>query len=385
MRERLNAARRAFAKKRGAIPRGGEPLVLFGLLMLVPQVSYFDNPWLVMFFLVGLYAVLGFGLNVVVGFAGLLDLGYVAFFAAGAYALAILSSYGSPLHINLSFWLVIPMAVGIGALIGVLLGLPVLPLRGDYLAIVTLGFGEIIRIVLTNSEGLTNGAQGISAISTPSIVVRDIGLDKEVWYYFIVIAAFAVAIVTMRLRDARVGRAWEAIREDEDVAAAMGIDVVRYKLMAFATGAAIGAFGGAIYASFYGFINPSAFSLQVSIDVLAVVIIGGMGSIRGVVFGAFILKGIPELLQFKETADLLERLGWLRDGINRLVDGVNTLTAAHIGDLPPADTWGQEIADRRFIIFGALLVAIMILRPAGLFPSRRRQLEFAGAHEADDG
>ena len=286
------------------------------------------------------------------------------------------------MDISLNFWFVLPLAVVVGACAGLLLGLPVLPLRGDYLAIVTLGFGEIIRILLVNMENVTAGAQGISAISTPNVGLRNID-NPESWYYFIVIAAAAVAFVTTRLRDSRVGRAWEAIREDEDVAAAMGVNTTKYKLMAFAMGAAIGAFGGALYASQYSFVNPSAFTLQVSVNVLALVIIGGMGSTSGVVFGAFILVGLPDILQFRQTEDLLGNLEFVRGALNGAVNGVNLLLPWDLGEVPPAETWGEELADKRFILYGALLVAIMVLRPAGLFPSKRRELEFEHPAESD--
>ena len=348
---------------------------LLAALFVVPFIPFFDETWLRVFFLVGLYVMLGLGLNVVVGFAGLLDLGYVAFFAVGAYTLAIFSSASSPLDLHVNFWLVLPLAMVIGATAGLLLGFPVLPLRGDYLAIVTLGFGEIVRVLIVNMDNLTGGAQGISAISTPSLAFRHVD-NPTSWYYFIVIAAALVAFCTTRLSDSRVGRAWEAIREDEDVAAAMGIDTIKYKLMAFASGAAIGAVGGVLYASQFSFVNPSAFTLQISVNVLALVIIGGMGNTTGIIFGAFILVGLPDIMQFRETADFLGRFEFLRSGINHLIDALNTLSPWDLGALPAADTWGTEIADKRFIIYGALLVAIMVLRPAGLFPSKRRELEF---------
>ncbi len=356
-------------------PSWARTIALLAALLIVPFIPFFDEPWLRVFFLVGLYVMLGLGLNVVVGFAGLLDLGYVAFFAVGAYTLAIFSSASSPLDLSINFWLVLPLAMIVGATAGLLLGFPVLPLRGDYLAIVTLGFGEIVRVLIVNMDNVTAGAQGISAISTPSLAFRHVD-NPTSWYYFIVLAAALVAFCTTRLGDSRVGRAWEAIREDEDVAAAMGINTIKYKLMAFASGAAIGAVGGVLYASQFSFVNPSAFTLQISVNVLALVIIGGMGSTTGIIVGAFILVGLPDILQFRETADLLGRLEFLRSGVNHLIDGLNALSPWDLGALPAADTWGTEIADKRFIIFGALLVAIMVLRPAGLFPSKRRELEF---------
>ncbi len=347
---------------------------VIAFFFFIPVIPFFTDPWLRVLFLVGLFSILGFGLNIVVGFAGLLDLGYVAFFATGAYLFGLMSSPASPFDITLNFWLVLTLALAVGGGVGLLLGLPVLPLRGDYLAIVTLGFGEIVRIFLINARGITNGSQGLSAIDTPPLVFRDID-DPRAWYYFVLILAIVVAWVTIRLRDARIGRAWEAIREDEDVAAAMGINTVKYKLMAFAIGAAIGSLGGVMFASFIGFINPTSFSLQVSINVLALVVIGGLGNAKGVVLGAFILIGVPEILQFDDTAEFLDRFSWLSDGLNSLVDALNAALPFEIGKFPPANEWGTIIADKRFIIYGALLVAIMGLRPKGIFPAKRRMIE----------
>lgn len=343
---------------------------------------WLSDVWVQMLVFVTLFIVLGLGLNVVVGFAGLLDLGYVAFFAAGAYTMGLLTSPGSPIDASLNFWLILPLGVLIAAGVGLLLGLPVLPLRGDYLAIVTLGFGEIIRLFLINRDDLTRGSQGLAAIPRPEL--GGFAIDSFTrWYYFVLVAAILVGLATARLRDSRIGRAWEAIREDEDVAAAMGVNTTKYKLLAFATGAAIGGLGGVIYASFIGFINPAAFSLQVSIDVLAIVIIGGMGSTPGVIVGSLVLIGIPRILQFRETSDLLARLEWLRDALNAVVGGIDAITPGSIGRLPEASTWGAQLADdTRFVIFGALLVLIMVLRPSGLLPSRRRRLEFAHEESA---
>ncbi len=358
----------------GRLPGAARWPLFLALVAMLPFLL--SDVWIQMLFFVGLFIVLGLGLNVVVGFAGLLDLGYVAFFAAGAYSLGIMTSPGSPFDLDMNFWLVLPLGVLIAASFGVLLGLPVLPLRGDYLAIVTLGFGEIIRLFLVNREDVTAGSQGLSAIARPEIGSFQIETFTH-WFYFILIAAVIVGFIASRLRDSRIGRAWEAIREDEDVAAAMGVNKVKYKLMAFAIGASVGGLGGVLYASFIGFINPAGFSLQVSIDVIAVVIIGGMGSTPGVILGSLVLIGFPRILQFKETADFLGKFEWLRDGLNGIVAAFDTVIPGSIGRLPAASEWGRELADdTRFIIFGALLVAIMVLRPEGLVPSRRRQLEF---------
>lgn len=352
------------------------PVAAIPAFALVPVFPFFTDAWLRVFFLVGLYVLLGLGLNIVVGFAGLLDLGYVAFFAAGAYLMGIFTSPQSPVGLQLDFWFILPLSIVLGALVGLLLGLPVLPLRGDYLAIVTLGFGEIIRILLVNLRGITNGSQGLAAIQKPPVPGWQTIDDPWQWYYVILIVAVLVAFLSARLRDARIGRAWEAIREDEDVAAAMGIDTVKYKLLAFATGAAVGSVGGVLFASYIGFINPTSFTLQVSINVLAVVIIGGMGNTWGVVLGAFILIGVPELLQFRETTDALERLGWLRTILDAPFAALDAIAPFSVWRVPEPETWGRLVADKRFILYGALLVAVMVLRPGGIFPSRRRKLEF---------
>jgi len=279
---------------------------------------------------VGIYVLLGLGLNIVVGLAGLLDLGYVAFFAIGAYTVALLTA-PTPHNLLWNFWIVLPIGIVLAALTGILLGIPVLRMRGDYLAIVTLGFGEIIRI-LSKSDLLTDfsgGPKGVPNIGGPSIFgiqFNDIG-----FVYLIIAAVLLIIFVTTRLQDSRVGRAWIAMREDETVAQAMGINTLRHKLLAFAIGAAFAGLGGAIFASRNQFTGPEDFNLMVSINVLCIVIVGGMGSIPGVIAGAFALKGLPEVL--------------------------------------------RELENYRVMFFGALLVVMMILRPEGLIPSKRRRLE----------
>jgi len=241
---------------------------------------------------------------------------------------------------------------------GVLLGIPVLPLRGDYLAIVTLGFGEIIQIIVLNATRLTGGTQGLYQIDKPSIGPY-VFKDAAAMYMLAVVAAFIAAFLAMRLLHSRVGLAWEAIREDEDVAEAMGINTTAYKLLAFAIGAALGGLGGAVFAGQIGAFTPDEFNLFVSINVLALVIIGGMGSIPGVVMGSVVLLGLPDVLRLPPT----------------------TILVFH---LPSA--WQSAVArvsDYRLIAYGALLVIVVILRPAGFVPSRRRQLEFAQAAAPD--
>ena len=282
----------------------------------------------------GIYVLLAVGLNVVVGFAGLLDLGYIAFFAIGAYTTAYFTDK-LPVHppFTLNPFLVFPIAVGAALLAGVILGGPTLRLRGDYLAIVTLGFGEIVRIVAVNSDSITNGPQGAFGIPHFSAFGYHWTLDSLPYYYLLLVVVALVVFFFRRLDDSRVGRAWAAIREDEVAAAASGIPTLKFKLLAFAIGASTSGFAGVIYASKVGFINPDNFPLLLSILVLTMVIFGGMGSIYGVILGAAVLGWLPNYLR----------------------------------DYVPAQD--------RFIYFGALLIVMMIFRPEGLLPSRRRSRE----------
>lgn len=286
---------------------------------------------------VGLYILMGLGLNIVVGYAGLLDLGYVAFFAIGAYVMAVLTSTGE-LGLGLNFWLAVPFSI-LGAVIaGVILGVPVLQMRGDYLAIVTMGFGEIIRILVLSDalRPYIGGAQGI--LSVPKISVLGLRLAGPVQLlYLIVLACLLAVFISRRLADSRIGRAWMAIREDEDVAEAVGIGLVKHKLMAFAAGAAFAGLSGAIFATKLGSVFPHSMKLEVSIWVLCLIIVGGMGSIPGVAVGALFMMGLPELL--------------------------------------------RTFAEYRLLFYGAILVVMMLVRPEGLWPeeSRRREL-----HAADE-
>ena len=304
----------------------GVLLVLLALLPLVLD-QYGSFTWGT----VGIYVMLGVGLNIVVGLAGLLDLGYVAFFAIGSYTVALLTA-PQPHGIMMSFWLAVPIGVVLAAASGVLLGIPVLRMRGDYLAIVTLGFGEIIRI-LSKSDvltGFTGGPRGVRAVGGPSLF----GLNLNNAFYFLYLIIFGIILVvflTVRLQSSRVGRAWMAMRDDEDVAQAGGIYTLKYKLLAFAVGAAFAGLSGVIFASRNKFTGPEDFTLLVSINVLCLVIVGGMGSIPGVVMGAAVLKYLPEVL--------------------------------------------RELDEYRMLAFGTLLVAMMILRPEGIWPSKRRRME----------
>jgi ABC-type branched-subunit amino acid transport system permease subunit len=280
---------------------------------------------------IGIYVLLGLGLNIVVGLAGLLDLGYVAFFAIGAYTTALLTA-PEPHHLLINFWITIPLGILLAAVAGVLLGIPVLRMRGDYLAIVTLGFGQIIGILLKSDilTPFTGGPKGVSAVGGPVLFGKPFASDID-FVYLILLAVMLIIFVTNRLQNSRIGRAWEAMREDESVARAMGINILTTKLLAFAIGAAFAGLGGVLFAARNQFTGPEDHNLMVSINVLALVIVGGMGSIPGVIAGAFVLKGLPEIL--------------------------------------------RELENYRVLAFGALLVAMMIIRPAGLIPSSRRKLD----------
>jgi branched-chain amino acid transport system permease protein len=285
-----------------------------------------------------IYVVLGLGLNIVVGLAGLLDLGYVAFYAVGAYSYALLN-----VHFGLGFWAAIPVGMAIGALFGILLGIPVLRLRGDYLAIVTLGFGEIIRLVLENWNGLSYGPSGIANIPRPSLPGVDLNLQQAtiyMYYLMIGLVLFTVFVVN-RLQNSRLGRSWLALREDDIACQAMGIDRMKTKLAAFALGATWAGMVGVIFAAKTTFINPASFTLWESIIILSIVVFGGMGSITGVILGALVLILLPEYL--------------------------------------------RAFSEYRMLLFGATMVLMMVFRPQGIITNVRRRYEFHAADEAAGG
>jgi branched-chain amino acid transport system permease protein len=336
------------------------------LLMLLPFITdeLLGRGWVRIIDFALLFIMLALGLNIVVGFAGLLDLGYVAFFAVGAYTYALLASPQLGLH--LPFWIILPIGALVACLFGALLGAPTLKLRGDYLAIVTLGFGEIIRIFLNNLNApinITNGAQGISQIDPMRLGEFSFNRTQEFFgiafpsvhlhYYLFLAFTLLVIIVTSRLQNSRLGRAWMAIREDEIAAAAMGLNTRNIKLLAFVMGASFGGIAGGLFAGFQGFVSPESFSLMESVMILCMVVLGGMGNIGGVVLGGVLLIILPEAL---------------RNGAG------------------PLQQWllGKVIIDpesMRMLMFGVALIVVMLWRPAGLWPSsvRRRELE------ADDG
>lgn len=341
----VEAGRRWWAGRSAAVRR-----VLVALaLVLAAAVPVGLKPYWqgVLFYPVGLYVLLALGLNVVVGKAGLLDLGYVAFYAVGAYTTAKLTTAQ-----GLSAWEALPLAIVLAAAAGVALGAPTLRLRGDYLAIVTFGFGEIAHIVAQNSPSLGD-ARGIANIPHPAGGFR---LDPLPYYELVLVAIVATVVMTRRLDRSRVGRAWAAIREDEDAAEAMGVATFRMKLWAFAVGAAVGGAGGWLYASRVSFINPDNFLFFLSLIILSAVVLGGMGSIAGVVAGAFAIAFIPEYLRDAAAGETITR-------------GLNALIGGNAGD----------ITEYRVLLFGIALVAMVVFRPQGLLPESRRAAELGKA------
>jgi branched-chain amino acid transport system permease protein len=353
-------------RRRGkAIPPkawAGVALVAVALALLPFVAALAGQAWVRILNFAMIYIMLALGLNIVVGFAGLLDLGYIAFYAVGAYMYALLSS--PHFNIHLPFWVILPLGSGLACIFGVLLGAPTLKLRGDYLAIVTLGFGEIVRIFMNNLNApvnLTNGPQGINLIDPFRIGGFSFAQAEQIagipfsgpqkYYYLLLLFTIGVIVINLRLQNSRLGRAWEAVREDEVAAKAMGINTRNIKLLAFAMGASFGGIAGGIFSATQQFVSPESFGLLESIIVLAMVVLGGMGNIPGVILGAILLTLLPEVL--RSTMEPLQ----------------NAL-------------FGRVLLDAetvRLLVFGIALVAIMLFRPAGLWPSavRKRELETA--------
>jgi branched-chain amino acid transport system permease protein len=283
--------------------------------------------------LLGIYCILCVGLNVTIGYTGLLDLGFMAFYAIGAYTAALLSIKGVP------FWAILPITLFLGGFIRYLIGAPVLRLRGDYLAIVTLAFGEIVRLVANNFDQLTNGPKGLPRVGERIAEIRLFSMvfrDDIQFYYLILFFLFCAIIVSYRLERSRIGRALVAIREDELAAQLSGINVARIKSVAFVISGMFGALAGTIYVHWIGFVSPEMFTFWESVFLVSMIVIGGMGNIAGVILGVFLLVGVPEILR-------------------------------------PA--LGTKFVDYRMIIFGAVMIAVIIFRPQGILPSKRRSLE----------
>jgi branched-chain amino acid transport system permease protein len=312
------------------------PKVIFLLiLILLPLAVYRSGNYYAIHVagLLGIYCILCIGLNITIGYTGLLDLGFTAFYAIGAYSAALLSIKGVP------FWLILPIALLIGGFIRYLIGAPVLRLRGDYLAIVTLAFGEIVRLVANNFDQLTNGPKGLPRVGERIAEIRLFSMvfkEDIQFYYLILFFLICTIIVTYRLERSRIGRALVAIREDELAAQLSGINVARIKSVAFVLSGLFGALAGTIYVHWIGFISPEMFTFWESVFLVSMIVIGGMGNISGVILGVFLLAGIPEILR-------------------------------------PA--LGTRFVDYRMIIFGAVMTAVIIFRPQGILPSKRRSLE----------
>lgn len=309
--------------------------VLLGFALIFPLV--FDTYQSTIMISALIYVVLGLGLNISVGLAGLLDLGYVAFFGVGAYSYALLNH-----HFGLGFWTVLPVGGILGCLFGIVLGFPILRLRGDYLAIVTLGFGMIFKVVMENWDALSFGPSGIANIDRPGLFGIDMNINGSTTYIYYIMVAMVVftILITMRLRNSRIGRAWIALREDEIACVAMGIDMARTKLSAYALGAFWAGMVGVLFAAKTTFINPASFTFMESAIILSIVVLGGMGSILGVILGAFILILLPEYL--------------------------------------------RAFSEYRMLAFGAAMVLMMIFRPQGIISNIRQKYEYKGLKEETD-
>jgi branched-chain amino acid transport system permease protein len=342
----------------------GVALIAVTLLALPFALASVGTAWVRITNFAILFSLLALGLNIVVGFAGLLDLGYIAFYAVGAYTYALLAS--PHFNVHLPWWAILPIGAAVACIFGVLLGTPTLKLRGDYLAIVTLGFGEIIRIFLNNlSEpfNLTNGPKGISTIDAIHVMGIDFGNMTRIgglavsgtikYYYFLLAVLIVVIVVNLRLQDSRIGRAWEAIREDELAARSMGINTRNMKLLAFAMGASFGGVAGGMFSAIQGFISPESFVLTESVMVLSMVVLGGMGNVWGVILGAILLSFVPEVLRY--TVEPVQR--WM---------------------------FGRALVDPeviRMLLFGLAMVVMMLFRPAGLLPSALRKRELVAPED----
>jgi branched-chain amino acid transport system permease protein len=366
-------------------------VLLIMLIVVMPLVGIFNTAYLELAIQISIFAGLALGLNIVVGFAGLLDLGYVAFFAVGAYSWGMFTSSADTVF-NINGWLVpgwafyvfVLIAIVVTAIVGILLGLPVLRLRGDYLAIVTLGFGEMIKVLARNADSpinFTNGSQGLHNIGKPPLpgfasdftsaisgalhirMENPTAVSQQLLFYFIGISVLVlVIIVSRRLQQSPIGRAWAAIREDEVAAIAMGVPLVRMKLLAFAMGASFAGAIGVLFAAKQTFIDPKSFELLKSITILAMIIVGGMGNIKGVILGGIIVT----LLNLHILTNISLQLNALKN-----IDFIVPIINFPIRSIP------QQLEPAKYqpFVFGLILVLMMIFRPAGLLPSARRKLE----------
>jgi branched-chain amino acid transport system permease protein len=355
------------ADRQNSLRKAGIFFVVFAVMFLYPFLDRaLEINRIGSFMSIFVFLILAMGLNIVVGYAGLLDLGYAAFFAIGAYSIAFMTSPASTFvqrgwipEFFQQFWPAMAVSWAVAAIFGVLLGVPTLRLRGDYLAIVTLGFGEIVPNFFYNAENITNGTRGVNPIAKPGeidLFGYDLAFgatNQRHWYWLMLFVGLLSVFLINRLYNSRLGRSWVAIREDEIAAASMGVNLVRTKLWAFALGASFSGFAGSVYASAFQYVHPSQFDFSVSVMILSMVILGGLGNIYGVIFGGLLIASFDRIL-----AEVL------RDPVQSFGDsiGINWL-AKH------------DLTTDRLLVFGLALVLMMLLRPEGLFPSAQRKQE----------
>jgi branched-chain amino acid transport system permease protein len=333
----------------------GLPVVFIGISIYLPFLLQSHGQYHLMHILplIGIYIILALGLNVIMGYTGILHLGYTAFYGIGAYAAALLA-----IHLHMSFWLILPLAGIITLIAGVLLGMPTLRLRGDYIAIVTLGFVEIVRLGLNNLDSITNGPKGLpgvnQSIMTPSISFGSykLLLNDDIHYYFFILGLVLLTIFIMhRLHNSRIGRAWVSIREDEIASELMGVNTTIMKIYAFGVGSFFAGVAGCIYVHWIGFITPELFTFWEAVLIVCMVVLGGMGNINGVILGTILIVGIPEVLR-----DVLQSI------------------SNNLSDAPSADAWQKWIENLnlgRMLLFGGIMVIMVIFRSQGIIPARR--------------
>lgn len=351
--------------------------VVVAAMLLVPLVALMcGNTWVRILDFALLYVMLALGLNLVVGFAGLLDMGYIAFYAVGAYTWGFLASPHFGVH--LPFFLVLPLGAAFAACAGIILGFPVLRLRGDYLAIVTLGFGEIVRIFMNNLNypiNITNGPQGINMLDSLSLFGWDVSHAIQItdtfrinplvcFYYIFLLCVIGSVIMIRRLQISRIGRGWAAIRDDEMAAKSIGINVRNMKLLAFSLGATFGGVAGGLFGSLQGFVSPESFSLIESIMILAMVVLGGMGNLGGVIIGSLLVSFVPEIIRALPTMLTSLQSNWPSYLLHDFVVAILSKTSEFINYVTPEGL--------RMLVFSLALIVMMLVRPQGIFPAHAR-------------
>lgn len=352
----LKAQKDQSPKWKELLSRWGLPVLFIGIAIYLPFPLLKQGQYHMMHILplIGIYIILALGLNLIMGYTGILHLGYTAFYGIGAYAAALLA-----IHLQMSFWLILPLAGIITFIAGVLLGMPTLRLRGDYIAIVTLGFVEIVRLVLNNLDSITNGPKGLPGVDQPKILNPSISfgsfhfpLNDDIDYYFLILALVLLTIFIMhRLHNSRIGRAWVSIREDEIASELMGVNTTMMKIYAFGVGSFFAGVAGCIYVHWIGFITPELFTFWEAVLIVCMVVLGGMGNINGVILGTILIVGIPEVLR-----DVLQSI------------------SNNLADSPSASAWQKWIENinlGRMLLFGGIMVIMVIFRSQGIIPAKR--------------